>query len=74
MAARTAAGPGSAATAGGTARLSPLALVASARIRLQRLWPKAVYKEEQAQVVVPLPRGADPAHALSDLLGQLVPA
>jgi transcription-repair coupling factor (superfamily II helicase) len=74
VAARTAAGPGSAATAGGTARLSPLALVASARIRLQRLWPKAVYKEEQAQVVVPLPRGADPADALSDLLGQLVPA
>jgi len=71
---RTAAGPGSAATAGGTARLSPLALAASARIRLQRLWPRALYKEEQAQVVVPLPRGADPADALSDLLGRLVPA
>ena len=70
----SAAAGGGSAGAGGTARLSPLQLRHSARIRLQRLWPKAVYKEEQAQLVVPLPRGADPAEALTDLLSRLVPA
>jgi transcription-repair coupling factor (superfamily II helicase) len=58
---------------GATARLSPVALKASARVRLGRLWPKAVYKEDLGQLVLTLPRGADPAESLSDLLAQLVP-
>ncbi len=59
---------------GATARLSPLGLRASARVRLARLWPKAVFKEDIGQLVLSLPRGADPAGTLSDLLSQLVPA
>jgi transcription-repair coupling factor (superfamily II helicase) len=59
---------------GGTARLAPLALKTSARIRLQRRWPRAVYKEEIGQIVVPVPRGADAAEFVTDLLASLVPA
>ena len=58
---------------GGTARLGPLALRASSRVRLGRLWPKAVYKEETGQLVLTLPRGADPSVELVELLSALVP-
>jgi transcription-repair coupling factor (superfamily II helicase) len=58
---------------GGTVRLSPLALKTSARIRLQRLWPKAIYKEDIGQIVMPLPRGADAAEFLADFLAAMVP-
>ncbi|HEX5267561.1 MAG TPA: transcription-repair coupling factor, partial [Acidimicrobiales bacterium] len=56
-----------------TARISPLALKASAHMRLQRLFPKAVYKEDQGQLIVPLPPKSDPADAVAELLSQLVP-
>jgi transcription-repair coupling factor (superfamily II helicase) len=56
-----------------TARLMPLSLKASQRVRLTRLWPKGIYKEDTGQLVLPLPRGADPAGDLVDLLRQLVP-
>jgi len=59
---------------GGTARLSPIKLLASARIRLQRRWPKAIYKEDIGQIVVPVPRGNDPAPFLTELLALMVPA
>ena len=59
---------------GGTVRLAPLTLRTSARIRLQRLWPRAIYKEDIGQVVLPLPRGSDAAEFLVDLLGALVPS
>jgi transcription-repair coupling factor (superfamily II helicase) len=59
---------------GFTARLSPVALRASAQVRLGRLWPKAVHKADTGQLVVPLPRGADPATDLADLLRALIPA
>jgi transcription-repair coupling factor (superfamily II helicase) len=58
---------------GFTARVSPLALRASAQVRLGRLWPKAVYKEDQAQLVGPLRKVDDPARALVDMLRALVP-
>jgi len=58
---------------GGTARLAPLALKTSQRIRMQRRWPRAVYKEEIGQIVLPVPRGADPAEFVTDLLVALVP-
>ncbi len=60
-------------SAGPTARMAPLALRASERVRLSRLWPRAVYKEDTGQLVLQLPRGADPASTLTDLLGALVP-
>jgi transcription-repair coupling factor (superfamily II helicase) len=56
------------------ARLSPLELPASARVRLRRLRPEAVVKSQARQLVIPLDRGEDPVEALTELLRQLVPA
>jgi transcription-repair coupling factor (superfamily II helicase) len=56
------------------ARISPLTLKASQAIRLKRMYPKAVYKEEIDQVVLPLPRGADAAEAVTAFLAAIVPA
>ncbi|HLI54151.1 MAG TPA: transcription-repair coupling factor [Acidimicrobiales bacterium] len=56
-----------------TARLSPVKLKVSQKVRLGRLAPKAVYKEDASQLVLPLPKGADPAEALAVLLSELVP-
>jgi transcription-repair coupling factor (superfamily II helicase) len=58
---------------GGTARIAPLALKTSQRIRLQRRWPRAIYKEDIGQIVVPVPRGGDPAQFVTELLLSLVP-
>ncbi|MBV9661368.1 MAG: transcription-repair coupling factor, partial [Acidimicrobiales bacterium] len=67
-------GSGGALTSSGfTARLSPLSLKTSQKVRLQRLAPKAVYKEDIAQLVLPLPKSEDPAEALVVLLGELAP-
>ena len=55
-------------------RLSPLTLKTSQAIRLQRRFPKAIYKEEARQVIVPIPRGADAAEFLVAFLGEMVPA
>ena len=64
---------GSGLSGGGfTARMQPLTLKASERVRLSRLWPRAVYKEDGGQLVVPLPRGAEPAGDLAKLLVDLV--
>jgi transcription-repair coupling factor (superfamily II helicase) len=57
-----------------TARIAPLALPASARVRLQRRWPRAIYKQDTAQVVLPLPRGEDAAAVLAAFLAEMVPA
>jgi len=72
----SAAGPG----LGGAARtrvlvgrLSPLALAASGRVRLRRLHPHAILKEDIGLLTVPLPAGEDPVIALTGLLRQLVP-
>jgi len=58
----------------GTARLVPLVLPTSRRIRLQRLYKQAVYKEDLEQLVLPLPPGTDPAPYLVEVLRELVPA
>ncbi len=55
------------------ARLSPLVLRASAAVRLRRLHRDVSYNEALAQLVVPLPRGVDPAATLCALLEELVP-
>ena len=54
-------------------RMCPLRLKTSQTIRLRRLFPKAVYKEDLGQLVVPLVRGADPVEAARTLLVTLVP-
>jgi transcription-repair coupling factor (superfamily II helicase) len=58
---------------GWQARLAPVALRASAAVRLRRLAKDAIYKEELGQLVVPLRKGVDVADALITLLAELVP-
>ena len=55
------------------ARFAPLALKASQQVRLKRLSPKAVYKEEVGQLQVPVNTAADLVEHLVALLRQLVP-
>jgi transcription-repair coupling factor (superfamily II helicase) len=55
------------------ARLSPLFLKTSEQIRLKRLSKQSLYKEDLGQLVVPLPRGQEPAAYLVNLLTELVP-
>ena len=55
-------------------RMSPVHLLTSAQIRLKRLSRDAVYKEDLAQLVVPILRNADPVVAARTLLDQLMPA
>jgi transcription-repair coupling factor (superfamily II helicase) len=55
------------------ARFSPLDLPASARVRLKRLYPQSVYKEDPRQAVVPLSRDDDLPAELAALLRELVP-
>jgi len=73
----TAARPGQVSSAGGRrrlmARLSPLVIPASARVRLRRLRPEALYKEESGQLTVPLAADEAPVEALTALLTALVP-
>ncbi len=57
-----------------TARLSPVELKASARVRLQRVAPRAVFKQDAGQLIVPLAPGGDVAGTLAGLLRALVPA
>ncbi len=57
-----------------TARLSPAKLKVSEEIRLKRLVPKAVYKPDLAQLVVPVKGGRGVALELIDLLESLFPA
>ncbi|QXC61013.1 transcription-repair coupling factor [Aquihabitans sp. G128] len=56
-----------------TCRVSPLHLKTSQTIRLERLFKGAVYKEEQGQVIFPIPKTPDLAGTIVDLLRQLVP-
>jgi transcription-repair coupling factor (superfamily II helicase) len=59
---------------GGTARLAPLAFKTSQRIRLQRMYPKAIYKEDLGQIVLPIPPKVDAAEYLAAFLDAMVPA
>lgn len=61
---------------GPTARLTPLHLKTSQQLRLRRLHPKSVWKEDSGQMVVPVPRkveGLDLVLWAIDLLRSLVP-
>jgi transcription-repair coupling factor (superfamily II helicase) len=55
------------------ARLAPIELPLSAATRLRRLSKGAKYKEDQRQLVLPLPRKVDAAGYLVDFLRDLVP-
>ena len=69
--ARRRGGPGR--TGEAVARFSPIRLRASARVRLGRLHPRAIVKEEVDQIIVPLDAGPDLADRLAVLLRELVP-
>jgi transcription-repair coupling factor (superfamily II helicase) len=56
-----------------TARLGPLVLPASAQVRLRRLVPGATWREDLAQVVVPLDPDRRPVEVLRSLIDELVP-
>ena len=56
------------------AKLGPLDLTESKQIRLQRLLPKAVYKEDTGELQVPVSKPEDVGPALIALLDELVPA
>jgi len=58
---------------GTQARLAPITLKASETIRLKRLSRDAIYKEDQAQLVLPLKRGVEPAGQLVAFLRELRP-
>jgi len=72
-AARVGQGSGRPGRRGLVARMAPLELPASARVRLRRLRPEAFVKEESRLVVVPLGPDERPVDALTELLGELVP-
>jgi transcription-repair coupling factor (superfamily II helicase) len=55
------------------ARLAPIELKLSAATRLKRLSKGAIYKEDLGQLVVPIPRGQDPAEYLVGFLRELIP-
>jgi transcription-repair coupling factor (superfamily II helicase) len=55
------------------ARLAPLDLKLSAATRLKRIARGAIHKEEQRQLVVPIPRKNDPATFLVGFLRELIP-
>jgi transcription-repair coupling factor (superfamily II helicase) len=56
------------------AQLSPIELAYSARVRLRRIHPSAIYKEDARKLIVPLVQGNRPARELAELLYELVPA
>ena len=62
------------AVAKGMARLSPVQLRTSQTVRLQRKWPKSVYKEDVGLLILPVPPRLDPAEFLVAALGELYPA
>ncbi|NNE12459.1 MAG: transcription-repair coupling factor [Ilumatobacter sp.] len=55
------------------ARLAPIELKLSAATRLKRLAKDAIHKEDQRQLVVPIPRRSDPATFLVGFLQELIP-
>ena len=56
------------------ARVGPVRLAASAEVRLRRLVPGAVYRQDLAQLLVPMRAGELPANILRQLLEELIPA
>jgi hypothetical protein len=55
------------------ARIFPVHLAASAEVRLRRLVPGAKYREDLAQLLVPIRPGELPADVLRQLLEDLLP-
>jgi transcription-repair coupling factor (superfamily II helicase) len=56
-----------------TVRLSPVSLPASAQVKLRRLAPGATYREEMAQLLVPLTNGDSAADTVRGVIEGLIP-
>jgi len=56
-----------------TVRVSPVALPASAQVRLRRLAPGATYREDLAQLLVPIAAGARAADTIRSVIEELIP-
>jgi hypothetical protein len=54
------------------ARIFPVHLAASSEVRLRRLVPGATYREDLAQLLIPIRPGALPADVLRELLEGLI--
>jgi hypothetical protein len=55
-------------------RISPIHLPVSSEIRLKRVQPRAILKQDVGQLIVPMPVGDDVAQRVVVLLGELLPA
>jgi transcription-repair coupling factor (superfamily II helicase) len=53
-------------------RLAPVLLPLSAQVRLKRLHPRALWKEDAAQLIVPFQAGSDLADRVASLLAELL--
>jgi transcription-repair coupling factor (superfamily II helicase) len=56
-----------------TVRVSPVSLPASAQVRLRRVAPGATYREDLAQLLLPIAAGAPAADAVRSVIEDLVP-
>ncbi len=54
-------------------RLSPVALPASAQVRLRRVVPGATYRDDLAQLLLPVPDGAPAAESVRGVIEELLP-
>jgi transcription-repair coupling factor (superfamily II helicase) len=54
-------------------RLSPVTLPASAQVRLRRLAPGATYRDELAQLLLPIPEGVPAADGVRQVVEELLP-
>jgi transcription-repair coupling factor (superfamily II helicase) len=56
-----------------TVRVSPVSLPASAQVRLRRLIPGATYREDLAQLLVPITNGDSAPDTVRSLIEELLP-
>ena len=54
-------------------RVSPVTLPASAQVRLRRVAPGATYREDLAQLLLPIAAGAPAADTVRSVIEDLVP-
>jgi hypothetical protein len=54
-------------------RISPVSIPASAQVRLRRLAPGATYREDLAQLLVPIANGDSAPDTVRGLLEDLLP-
>ncbi len=64
---------GSSSSGSGQARLAPIDLKVSESLRLKRIAKTAIHKEDQRQLVVPIPTRAEPSLFLTGFLRELMP-